>query len=136
MVQETDGASDEGREEQERQPRVKKERLLDVRTVSTKGGSALVEYIEKGFYRRVFVPLGEVENGKVKLSVLQEGVVYGEPWEDYMKVIATPEAMANELRRQGVWTAQDVTPIKVRKVNRAFDERILLKRVSEIIKGR
>ena len=136
MVQEADGSGDAGSAEQERKPSVKKEKSLDVRTLRTKGGSALVEYVERGFYRRVYIPFEEIENGKVKPSILEAGIVYGEPWEDFMEVIATPEAMANELRRRGVWTVEDVTPVIIQKVNKAFDERLFLKRTSEIIKGR
>lgn len=114
----------------------KRTKWVDVHTLRTKGESALVQFTMKGFLRRVFIPISEIEGDRAKESVLERGIVYGDPWEDFMELNATAENMANELRRRGMWVAEDLNPVTVAKVNKAFDERAFLKRVGEIIKGR
>lgn len=133
MVQKTDGSSDEGSAEKVRKPRVK---WIDVRVIRKKGESVLVEFVIEEFYRRVLIPSVELKDGKAPESVLDRGIVYGEPWEDFMDMNASKEAMANELRRRGMWVAEDVNPVTVQKVNRAFNAGAFLKKCGEIVKGR
>lgn len=109
---------------------------VDVRIIRTKGQSALVEFVIKGSYRRVFIPTNEVKDGKAPQSVLEKGIVYGDPWEDFMELVADKKQMANELRRRGMWVAEDLNPVTVAKVNKGFDEHAFLKKAGEIIKGR
>lgn len=133
MVQTTDGSSDEGSKKEIRKPRVK---WVDVRVVCKRGDSALVQFVVKGIYHRVYIPPKKIVDGRVDESVLERGIVYGEPWEDFMDMNADKEQMANELRRRGMWVAEDVNPVTVAKVNKAFNESAFLKRCGEIVKGR
>ena len=41
-------------------------------------------------------------------SELAMAIPYGLPWEDIVALAATPEIIAHELRRRGIWTAEDL----------------------------
>jgi hypothetical protein len=70
---------------------------------------ALIEVFDNGVYSRVVVPSHSVsDNGKVPADVLEMGIPYGCPWEEMVTLTATPEAIANELRRRGIYTAEDM----------------------------
>lgn len=107
-----------------------------MRVVRKKGESVLVEFVIKEFYRRVYIPSTELKDGRAPESILERGIVYGEPWEEFMDMNASRKQMANELRRRGMWVAEDVNPVTVAKVNKAFNEGAFLKRCGEIVKGR
>ena len=111
-------------EEQVAEP-VKKpprKRMVQVRAIQAKAGSVLVEWLDKdGLFRRGFLPASSIEEGMADLNELDKAIPYGLPWEDYIKVVATPESIANELRRRGVWTMGDLSNISaVMKANQAF----------------
>ena len=110
--------------EQERKP---PDPRLPVRLVAHKDGSALVEWIDEGMYRRVYVPLAKVDQGTVAGKDLAKGIPYGLPWEDWIEVTATPENIANELRRQGVWCWQDINNAAIEAANKAFDKGAFLR---------
>ena len=110
--------------EQERKP---PDPRLPVRLVAHKDGSALVEWIDDGMYRRVYVPLAKVDQGTVAGKDLAKGIPYGLPWEDWIEVTATPENIANELRRMSIWCWADINNAAIEAVNKAFDKGAFLR---------
>jgi hypothetical protein len=70
---------------------------------------AIIEVYDDGQYSRVIVPSNTVaDNGRVSPEVVDMGIPYGCPWEEMVTLTATPEAIANELRRRGIYTAEDM----------------------------
>ena len=94
---------------QVRKPVVK---MTAVRTMQEKDGRALVEWVNrKGMLESVFVGVDEVKDGKVASGVLAEAIPYGVPWEDLfaeVQKVTTPKVRANELRKVGIWTLDDL----------------------------
>ena len=117
--------------DKEEQVEVKKAPRLPVRLVAHKDDSALVEWIDDGMYCRVYVPLAKLRDGTVAEKDLAKGIPYGLPWEDWIEVAVTPEHIANELRRRGVWCWPDITNSALDAVNRAFDKGAFLRRVNQ-----
>ena len=104
----------------------KKPEPIPVRVVGEKGESALVEYQVDGMYRRRYVPGKSVKDrernrGEVSPITLGKGIVYGLPWEDFVEITATPESVANELRRRGVWYIEDMNHSAIKHARIAFD---------------
>lgn len=125
MVQEENGAGDEGRGEgfgsfELARPAPKPPELVPVKVVQLRKHAALVEWVirrEDGLpdLRRAEVPREVVHDNVVAYDDLMAGVPYGLPWEEIARVRITPDAIAAELRRLGVWTADDLAskPLKV-----------------------
>jgi hypothetical protein len=65
-----------------------------------------VAWIDEGQYRRAFVPTSKLTGNEVDADVLGKCAPYGVDW---VKKFGLPSAdlLANELRRQGIWTAED-----------------------------
>jgi len=81
---------------------------MRVKLVSRKGQAALVEYLEGGALRRCVVPLSLLSDDEVAPEALERGLPYGLPWEELLRLATTPEAVAQELRRRGIWTLADL----------------------------
>ena len=62
------------------------------------------------------------------------GSGYGLAWEEFIEITATPELIANELRRQGIWCWQDIRNDALTSANRAFDQGDFLRRVDKEVK--
>lgn len=124
---------EQGAKEAEKQPKAKPpDPRLPVRLVAHKDGSALVEWIdEAGMYCRVYVPLDKLDRGTVASKDLAKGIPYGLPWEQWIEIQATPERIANELRRMGIWCWQDMSNAALDAVNRAFDKGAFLRQVNQ-----
>lgn len=88
--------------------RKRKSKMIPVRIINQQGLTALVEWMAGDDYKRAFVPLEAVTEGVCAEDVLAQGVSYGVAWEDFIKVQATPQRIARELRRYGVWTLADL----------------------------
>ena len=58
--------------------------------------------------RRSTVPSAVIQKRRVPTAELKRGIPYGEPWEDLIELHATPETLAAELRRRGIWTVEDL----------------------------
>lgn len=58
--------------------------------------------------RRAWVPTSEVREGHADLATLDAGISEGLPWEELLTLRVTPERVAAELRRRGIWTAGDL----------------------------
>ena len=95
--------------EKVRKPVVKK---LVVRTIREKDGRSLIEFIDRRqMIRRVFVSTDVIVDERVPDTVLAEAIPYGIPWEEAFAEAAkkcTPETRANELRKAGIWTEDDL----------------------------
>jgi hypothetical protein len=114
--------SEQAEEKKERRPKMVKGKV-----VRQEGDASLVEWMDKeGFYHRASVPRDVVKitkPGQVACSVDEDellvGIPYGMPWEELIgEINVTPEMIANELRRSGIWTGQELlmNPDKIRSV--------------------
>lgn len=63
--------------------------------------------MEGELYRRACVPANKVKGNNVDAAVLEKCSAYGLPWETLLSALPSPDAIANELRRQNIWTADD-----------------------------
>jgi len=70
----------------------------------------LIEWLwPNGCSARGYVPAEVVLDGRVERDSLDAAAPYGAPWEELIDLQGlTPERVANELRRQNVWTAADL----------------------------
>lgn len=96
---------------------------VQVREVSSKGPSSLVEwYDEKGYVQRSSLPTELLlhENGSTYAEDPHEGVTPGEDWESLIE-LADSARVTTLLHQNGIWTYEDFltnTPA----VNGAFKE--------------
>jgi len=122
-------AGENGSPSHEARPRPR----LPVRVVGRQGASALVEWIDaEGMYRRAYVPLDRVRDNTVESRDLERGIPYGLPWEQWITIEVTPESIANDLRRRGVWTWADINNhAALLAANKAFDQGDFLRRVKQ-----
>lgn len=81
---------------------------MRVRVISRKGGAVLVEWASPDGLKRVVVPAGSLRDDEVSEEELALGIEYGLPWEELLSLEVTPEAIAAELRRRGIWTLADL----------------------------
>jgi len=124
--------NDEQQEQEQEQPKAKPpDPRLPVRLVAHKDGSALVEWLDPDGYHRAYVPMDRLKDGTVGAKDLERGIPHGLAWEEWIEVTATPEHIANELRRRGVWTWEDMNNAALDAVNRAFDKGAFLRLVNQ-----
>jgi hypothetical protein len=81
--------------------------FIPVTVIETRGESVLVEY-QAGGLQRVIIPAMLIQGGAVDAEELDQGVPYGLPWETIVKLQATPARLADELRKNGIWTIEDM----------------------------
>lgn len=77
---------------------------VEVVLVELRGQSAVVQ---RDLVRRI-VPAAELADGAVPLETWEMGVPYGVPWESILTLSATAQQLADELRRNGIWTFADL----------------------------
>ena len=82
--------------------------MVKVKVVQQKGQAALVEWIAEDGAHRATIPTSTIIKGQVSENELEYGIAYGEPWEELVTISATPETIAAELRRCGIWTKEDL----------------------------
>lgn len=82
------------------------QQLIAVKVISRTTQTALVEWVEDGNYHRSFVPTAEVIDGHVERP--HWGAPYGEDWAALITEQVDLDAIANELRRRGIWTVDDL----------------------------
>lgn len=80
---------------------------MNVKIISKRGQSALVEYIEGGELKRATVPAGDIVDGEISSYKLRMGIPYGVEWSKYITLQATPKQLQDNLRRAGIWTKED-----------------------------
>jgi hypothetical protein len=99
-----------------------KKQYITVIIIEQRGESALVQWSQDGDLRRAYVPLDEIKDDKCAESVLSAGLSHGVPWEDLIDASRlTPEIIAKELRRRGVWTSADIEA-SLQQAQRAINE--------------
>jgi len=81
---------------------------VQVTVVQKKGMAALVEWLDADGMHRATIPAHTIKGGKVAKDELDYGIPYGEPWEEMIVLNATPEAIAEQLRKCGIWTKEDL----------------------------
>lgn len=81
---------------------------VPVKIIRTDNKTVLIEYLVAGKYNRSIVKTTDVKSGKVAESVIDRSIPYGVPWDEFEFSIPDVEAVANELRRNGIYTADDL----------------------------
>ena len=81
---------------------------IAVRVVQKKGMAALVEWLDANGTHRATIPVKAIRDNKVAKDELDYGIPYGEPWEDLIVLAATPAVIAEQLRKVGIWTYEDL----------------------------
>lgn len=89
---------------------------MQVKIVQRVHGAVLVEYVEPdGSYGRTLLPAGEVggrPGERAECADPTQGIPWGEPWDELLidggVPAATAQAVANELRRVGIWTLAEL----------------------------
>lgn len=87
--------------------RKKRVKMISVKVIRTDNKSTLIETAVKGKYNRIVIPTGEIKRGKVSEDILRAGIPYGIPWEDFELIPPDLSEFSNELRRNGIYTADD-----------------------------
>jgi hypothetical protein len=81
--------------------------MIEVKIISQRGQSALVEYHEGDKLKRATIPMADIMDNKVSSYKLHLGISYGVEWAKYVTLQATPEQLQENLRRAGIWTKED-----------------------------
>lgn len=78
-----------------------------VTVINTQGQVCLIEWVDGvGRPRRAFVPTSAVVDSRCVDPA--SGLVYGDDWEGILGTLSvTPDSVADELRRRGIWTRDD-----------------------------
>jgi len=99
-----------------------KEQMITITVLRVEGKSALIQWLTEGpTYHRAYVPASKVKAGEVSDRVLARGIPYGVAWEKCIHITATPESIANDLRRRGIWRYEDINVSALTKANQAFE---------------
>lgn len=81
---------------------------IEIKVIQRKGIVALVEWTDGDGLRRGVIPVNVISKGRVDRDELKSAIPYGVPWEKLIKLSATPQKIAAELRRVGIWTQEDL----------------------------
>lgn len=81
--------------------------MIEVKVISTRGQSALIECSKGGKLERKTVPLADIQDGKISEYKLKLGVPYGLEWSKLITLKTTSDLLEQNLRQAGVWTAED-----------------------------
>lgn len=83
-----------------------------VTVLKTQDNVVLVEYLLGAQLLRVYIPVAalqtQAEGTYCALTVLEQGIPFGELWELLPLGNVGAEAVAYELRRRGIWTTSDL----------------------------
>jgi hypothetical protein len=82
--------------------------MINVKIIQRQSHSALVEWRENNKLRRATIPTRTIFDDQVSKYDLDLGIPYGLEWSELIKLSASPEQLEQELRRVGIWTAEDV----------------------------
>ncbi len=100
-IQESDGS------EHEQSRKGKRPRPVVVEVVRREGESVLVKWIERKLYHQASVLASDLHGNKIDKAVLAQAIPYGVDWAGKFSKFPKSRLLANELRRQGIWTADD-----------------------------
>ena len=81
--------------------------MTTIKIISKRGASALVEYDDKGQLKRATIPQADIVDNEVSSYKLKMGIPHGLDWAKLITLQATPELLEQNLRRAGIWTADD-----------------------------
>jgi len=81
---------------------------VKVSVIRQRGQAALVEWVDSEGAHRATIPASAIHKGHASQDELEYGIPYGAPWEDLIALAATPDTIAAELRRRGIWTKEDL----------------------------
>ena len=94
---------------------------MKIRIVKTIGQAVI---IQNELYERRTVPARAIKPGDViSMREWKAGIHYGIPWEDVVTINATPESLAMELRKRGVYTRKDLEK-RIKSVQAAVYEAV------------
>jgi hypothetical protein len=82
--------------------------MIKVNVVEKNDKVILVEWIEDNRTHRGVVPASSVQDSSVALEEVHRALPYGEDWEAAMDLHTSPAAVAEQLRRSGIWTKHDL----------------------------
>ncbi len=121
------------KEETKAAPPARRPELVKVRTVRREGVAVLVEWYtgdkKDPQYHRGCVPPEEIQFDTADKLVLDAAIPWGVPWDEVVPGV-TP-AVTNELRRHGIWTADDLLA-NAGKISLALQRSILLPLVNAL----
>jgi hypothetical protein len=82
---------------------------MKVNVIGRKNAAALIQYHDEAndMLHRVVVPHATLEGEYVSDDEIALAIPVGVAWEDVIRLQTTPTDIQRELRRRGVWTAQD-----------------------------
>ncbi|MFH1553482.1 MAG: hypothetical protein ABII76_01265 [Pseudomonadota bacterium] len=98
--------------EPEQPKRAKRAKLIAVKPVKRSGAATCVQWDEKGWPRRAWVPAEEVVDNKVNAESLEAGMPEGIRWEERVTFAFDVAVLAQALYRRGIFTHQDVAANK------------------------
>ena len=87
------------------------EDMISVKTLASKGGSVLVEWLEDGQYlKRGFIPRDIIdEGGYVPAEELALAIPYGSPWSEIITFEASALHLEDLLRKKNIWNLDDLS---------------------------
>lgn len=94
-------------EKKEEKQEEKKPVMKTVRTVSSRGKGAVVEWVDNGVAFRKIVPISKIKGNKIDEETLDKSPDYGVPWAKELNPDASAEDLEKALHNAGVWTAED-----------------------------
>jgi hypothetical protein len=80
---------------------------MKVTVISRKNAAALIEYVIDDMPHRGIVPTATVNGDEVADDVIPLAIPYGVPWSEILTPRVTADDIQRELRRRGIWTAND-----------------------------
>jgi hypothetical protein len=88
----------------------KKTDSVPVTIIAHHSDASLVQWVDKGGLRRVYVPDTVITGGRVTQDELDAGVEYGIPWDTLMNrnILVEASKIGAELRNNGIWTLEDL----------------------------
>jgi hypothetical protein len=83
--------------------------MIPVRIINTVGETALVEWMVGADFVRGYLPKGVIQaNATISESDAEAATSYGVTWENYIRNSVSVKDIAREMRRHGLWTADDL----------------------------
>ena len=93
--------------------------LISVKIVGQRGDSVLIQVDGP---QRYYVPKSAVEDNQVRADVIANGIEYGIRWEEYLDLSdITIDVLASKLRRNGIWTHEDLSQFDRRLAQMAYN---------------
>jgi len=82
-------------------------RSVTVEIIKREKKSVLVAWMDGGQYHRAYVPASKLKGNSIDAAALEKCPAYGLDWAAKFANLPGADILANELRRQGIWTADD-----------------------------